>query len=83
LVSSFAASIDHDTNWMAIIESAVKQCFETIPFNPKFDCVKGLTYEYTRVIVCTSVKLYSHCPYPSELENCKWATKYVENCVKF
>jgi len=82
IISSFAASVDYDSMWMTIIESSVKRCFDTIPFDLKYDCSKGMTQEYMNVMDCAFLQNYVQCPYPLGPESCKWAMKYVENCYK-
>jgi len=57
MVSSFGASVDFDTLWMYVIESSVKRCFETIPFDVKFDCKIGLTPEYYQVMTCAYLQV--------------------------
>jgi len=59
IFSSFGASVDFDTLWMYVIESSVKRCLETIPFDIKFDCVKGLTTEYYQVTNCAILQVSS------------------------
>jgi len=57
IVSSFGASVDFDTMWMYVIESSVKRCFDTIPFDIKFDCMMGLTYEYYTIMTCAFLQV--------------------------
>jgi len=83
LISSFGASVDFDTSWMNILESTVRRCFDTIPFDIKFDCVEGITQDYINVVMCAFLQLFLQCPYSTGLESCKWAIKYVEECYKY
>jgi len=83
LISSFAASIDFDSGWMNIIESSVKRCFDTVPFDIKYDCQVGITVGFYHVIQCAFLQLFLQCPYPTGLEICKLAIKYVEECYTY
>jgi len=84
LVSSFAASVDFDTAWMYIIESSVNRCFDTMPFNIKYDCTRaGISMDFVMVFMCAFSQNFVQCPQFSGLEICKLAIMYVQECYTY